>query len=48
VLGMMVSALVWVGVFHAHGLYTTQHMSGLEEFRRTLSAVVIGSSWSSC
>jgi len=42
VLGMMVSALVWVGVFHAHGLYTTQHMSGLEEFRRTLSAVVIG------
>lgn len=42
VLGMFVSSVLWVGVFHALGLYAPQHLSGLEEFRRTVSAVGIG------
>jgi len=40
--GMFVAAAVWVGVFHALGLYTPQHLSGLEEFRGTVAAVGIG------
>ncbi|MGZ8579234.1 MAG: hypothetical protein ACXWWX_06860, partial [Actinomycetota bacterium] len=42
VLGMFVSSVLWVGMFHALGLYTPHHLSGLEEFRRTVSAVGIG------
>jgi exopolysaccharide biosynthesis polyprenyl glycosylphosphotransferase len=36
------SGLLWPGVFHALGLYAPQHLSGLEEFRRTAVAVGIG------
>ena len=41
-IGMVVAAAVWVGVFHALGLYAPQHLSRVEEVRRTISAVVIG------
>ena len=41
-LQVAVAALLWPGVFHALGLYATQHLSGLEEFRRTTAAVVMG------
>jgi exopolysaccharide biosynthesis polyprenyl glycosylphosphotransferase len=40
--GMVVSAAVWVGVFHALGLYVPQHLPRVEEVRRTISAVVFG------
>ena len=36
------AGLLWPGVFHALGLYMPQHLSGLEEFRRTAVAVGIG------
>ena len=41
-LQVVVAALLWPGVFHALGLYATQHLSGLDEFRRTGAAVGIG------
>jgi len=37
-----VGGILWPGVFHALGLYAPQHLSGLEEFRRTTLAVGIG------
>jgi exopolysaccharide biosynthesis polyprenyl glycosylphosphotransferase len=37
-----VGGLLWPGVFHALGLYAPQHLSGLEELRRTTAAVGIG------
>jgi exopolysaccharide biosynthesis polyprenyl glycosylphosphotransferase len=40
--GMVAACVLWVLVFHSFGLYATQHLSGLEEFRRTLSAVGVG------
>jgi exopolysaccharide biosynthesis polyprenyl glycosylphosphotransferase len=36
------AALLWPAVFYALGLYAPQHLSGLEEFRRTAAAVGIG------
>ena len=36
------ACFLWPCVFHALGLYATQHLSGLEEFRRTAAAVGIG------
>ena len=36
------AGLLWPAVFHAVGLYAPQHLSGLEEFRRTAAAVGIG------
>ena len=41
-IGTVVAAALWVGVFYALGLYAPQHLSRLEEFRRTVSAVGIG------
>jgi exopolysaccharide biosynthesis polyprenyl glycosylphosphotransferase len=41
-IGMVVAGAVWIGVFHALGLYAPQHLSRVEEVRRTISAVVIG------
>ena len=41
-IGMVVAAAVWVGVFHALGLYAPQHLPRVEEVRRTISAVVFG------
>jgi exopolysaccharide biosynthesis polyprenyl glycosylphosphotransferase len=41
-IGIVVAGVLWLGVFHALGLYAPQHLSALEEFRRTLSAVGIG------
>jgi len=41
-IGMVVAAALWVGVFHAVGLYAPQHLPRVEEVRRTISAVVIG------
>ena len=41
-IGMVVAAVVWVGVFHALGLYAPQHLPRVEEVRRTISAVVFG------
>ena len=40
--GMVIAAVLWIAVFHAAGLYAPQHLSGLEEFRRTIAAVGIG------
>ncbi len=36
------AGLLWPAVFHGLGLYAPQNLSGLEEFRRTAAAVVIG------
>ena len=36
------AGLLWPAVFHALGLYAPQHLSGLDEFRRTAAAVGIG------
>ena len=41
-IGIAVACVLWVGVFHALGLYTPQHMAALEEFRRTTVAAGIG------
>ena len=41
-LGTLAAAVLWIGVFYALGLYSTQRLSRLEEFRRTISAVGIG------
>ncbi len=41
-IGILAAGVLWVGVFHALGLYAPHHLSGLEEFRRTVSAVGIG------
>ena len=41
-LQVVVACFLWPCVFHALGLYATQHLSGLEEFRRTAAAVGIG------
>jgi exopolysaccharide biosynthesis polyprenyl glycosylphosphotransferase len=41
-IGMVAACVLWVAVFHGLGLYAPQHLSGLEEFRRTVSAVGIG------
>jgi len=41
-MGIVVAGVLWLGVFHALGLYAPQHLSALEEFRRTVSAVGIG------
>ena len=40
--GMAVAGVLWPAVFHALGLYAPQHLSALEEFRRTIGAVGIG------
>jgi exopolysaccharide biosynthesis polyprenyl glycosylphosphotransferase len=40
--GMLVAGVLWVGVFHALGLYAPYDLSRFEEFRRTISAVGIG------
>ena len=39
---VVVASVLWVGVFHALGLYRPDHLSRPEEFRRTISAVGIG------
>jgi exopolysaccharide biosynthesis polyprenyl glycosylphosphotransferase len=39
---VIVASVLWVGVFHALGLYRPDHLSRPEEFRRTISAVGIG------
>src|SRR5207248_8097028 len=41
-IGIVAATIPWIAVFHAQGLYTPQHLSGLEEFRRTVSAVCVG------
>ena len=41
-IGIGAAAVLWVTVFHNLGLYAPHNMSGLEEFRRTISAVGIG------
>jgi exopolysaccharide biosynthesis polyprenyl glycosylphosphotransferase len=41
-IGMVVAAVLWIGVFHALGLYAPQHLPRVEEVRRTISAVVFG------
>ena len=40
--GILIACVLWVLVFHAQGLYAPHHLTGLEEFRRTVSAVAIG------
>jgi exopolysaccharide biosynthesis polyprenyl glycosylphosphotransferase len=40
--GIAAAAVLWVAVFHGFGLYTPHNLSGLEEFRRAISAVGIG------
>ena len=41
-IGIGAAAVLWVTVFHNLGLYAPHNLSGLEEFRRTTSAVGIG------
>jgi exopolysaccharide biosynthesis polyprenyl glycosylphosphotransferase len=41
-IGLVVATPLWIGVFHALGLYGPNHFSWLEEFRRTVSAVGLG------
>lgn len=41
-IGIVVAAALWIGVFSTLGLYASQHLSRLEEVRRTISAVGIG------
>ena len=41
-IGIVVAATLWIGVFSTLGLYAPHHLSKLEEFRRTVSAVGIG------
>ena len=40
--GIALGAILWVGVFHALGLYAPYDLTRFEEFRRTISAVGIG------
>jgi exopolysaccharide biosynthesis polyprenyl glycosylphosphotransferase len=40
--GMVVAGFLWIGVFHALGLYAPYDLSRFEEFRRTVSAVGVG------
>jgi exopolysaccharide biosynthesis polyprenyl glycosylphosphotransferase len=40
--GIAVAVVLWVGVFHALGLYAPYDFTRFEEFRRTISAVGIG------
>ena len=49
---LVASPLMWLAVFHGFGLYSPQHLSASEEFRRTIGAasvgvifVVVGSYW---
>ncbi len=37
-----IAPLLWVAVFHTFNLYSQQHLSALEEFRRIISAVSVG------
>jgi len=39
---LMLAVLVWVPVFHAFGLYSIQHLSASEEFRRVIGAASLG------
>jgi exopolysaccharide biosynthesis polyprenyl glycosylphosphotransferase len=39
---MAIAPLVWLGVFHAFGLYGVQHLSASEEFRRIISGTAVG------
>jgi exopolysaccharide biosynthesis polyprenyl glycosylphosphotransferase len=41
-MGIAAACLLWVGVFHALGLYAPHNISRFEEFRRTVSAAGIG------
>jgi hypothetical protein len=34
--------LLWLGVFHAFSLYSLQHLSAPEEFRRVIGATSVG------
>jgi exopolysaccharide biosynthesis polyprenyl glycosylphosphotransferase len=49
---LVATPLPWIGIFHAFGLYSPQHLSASDEFRRTIGAasvgiilVVVGSYW---
>ena len=39
---LTIGPIVWVGVFHAFGLYGSMHLSAAEEFRRIISAASVG------
>lgn len=41
-LSLAIASVVWVGVFHAFGLYVTRHLSPSEEFRRIIAAASMG------
>jgi exopolysaccharide biosynthesis polyprenyl glycosylphosphotransferase len=52
VLVMLISPIVWIGLFHSFGLYGVRHLSAPEEFRRVISAttlavvvIMVGSVW---
>jgi exopolysaccharide biosynthesis polyprenyl glycosylphosphotransferase len=38
----LLASLLWVGVFHAFGLYAPQHLAAAEEFRRIIAATSVG------
>jgi exopolysaccharide biosynthesis polyprenyl glycosylphosphotransferase len=39
---MALAPPLWVGIFHAFGLYAPEHLSGAEEFRRSVAAAGVG------
>src|SRR5687767_3536678 len=42
VLIVAVAPILWIGVFHAFRLYSVQHLSAVEEFRRGVAAIGVG------
>jgi exopolysaccharide biosynthesis polyprenyl glycosylphosphotransferase len=42
IVGELLAAVIWLGVFAGSGLYDTVNLSGLEEARRTVGAVSLG------
>ena len=41
-IALMLAVLVWVPVFYGFGLYSIQHLSASEEFRRVIGAASLG------
>jgi exopolysaccharide biosynthesis polyprenyl glycosylphosphotransferase len=39
---MLIAPIVWIGIFHSFGLYGVRHLSPPEEFRRVISATILG------
>lgn len=38
----LLAPFLWIGIFHAHRLYSPEHLSAWEEFRRIISSTALG------